>query len=193
MHARDSTRIWSTTASSSCLTCSGAPSATARSILPRIPTSRWSVAIVGVMPPRGPDAGPVRPAARGGRPLERSSRHPAPLGPRRRSHPPRAGGKALLVAAGGAVRCREKQVVARHAEDAVWGPPSPAAGGLASVAGGGSGSRTADLRPVLHAQHLATSPARLEPGSARGQHSAVSASGSVFTRRRQLGGPLRRC
>jgi hypothetical protein len=35
MHARDSTWICSTTASNSCLSCSGAPSAAARSILPR--------------------------------------------------------------------------------------------------------------------------------------------------------------
>ena len=39
MHARDSTRIRSTTASSSCLSCSGEP-ATARSILPRTPARR---------------------------------------------------------------------------------------------------------------------------------------------------------
>ena len=41
----------------------------------------------------------------------------------------------------------------------------------------------ADLRPILHGQHLAPSPARLKPGSARGQFSAVD-RGSVFTRRR---------
>jgi hypothetical protein len=43
----------------------------------------------------------------------------------------------------------------------------------------------ADLGPILHAQHLAPSPARLEPGSARGQLSSV-VWGSVFTRRRQV-------
>jgi hypothetical protein len=43
----------------------------------------------------------------------------------------------------------------------------------------------ADLRPVLHVQHPASSPARLEPGSSRGQLSAVD-RWSAFTRRRQV-------
>jgi hypothetical protein len=42
----------------------------------------------------------------------------------------------------------------------------------------------ADLRPVLHAQHPASSPARLEPGSRKGSVFDCR-EGSVFTRRRQ--------
>jgi hypothetical protein len=41
-----------------------------------------------------------------------------------------------------------------------------------------------DLRPILHAQHPRFLPARLEPGSERGQLSGV-VRGSVFTRPRQ--------
>jgi hypothetical protein len=43
----------------------------------------------------------------------------------------------------------------------------------------------ADLGPVLHAQHPRFLPARLAPGSERGQLSGVD-RGSVFTRRRQV-------
>ena len=49
MQARDSTTIWSTTLSSSRLSCCGVPSATARSILRRIPARSSPVTISGVV------------------------------------------------------------------------------------------------------------------------------------------------